>query len=175
MEGLERIQRSLDSSATARGSSVRYSKFQKNLNHQSKQSNSGKDKSIAIYRKKLRCTYIKPDEEQRLKKLAIKKQSSRPRLNVTQSTPSLVVKPQASFVPTVGLHLRMQMMSSEDQPGLLQHARTSLSHELKLLLIHHADLIENNENLRKERDELEKMRVKLRSSKCQLKEWRKMD
>ena len=67
------------------------------------------------------------------------------------------------------------MMSSEDQPGLLLHARTSQSHELKLLLSQHADLIDTNTEVKKEKDELNEMRDKLRLAKLQLRKWRQMD
>ena len=56
----------MDISATARGSAVRYSKSQQE-HSLLKPGSREKEKSGATYRKKLRCTYIKPDEELRLK------------------------------------------------------------------------------------------------------------
>lgn len=77
----------------------------------------------------MRRTYLKPDEEKALKKLAIKKTNSKSKLYVYKpSEGPAIVKP----VPCLShLHLRMQMMSSEDQPDLLTHARTTHSLELK--------------------------------------------
>ena len=69
----------------------------------------------------------------------------------------------------------MQRLSSEDQPRVLHHAKIALSHELKLLCIHHGDLLAENEDLGREKAELDVMRDKLRFDKLTLRNWRKID